>query len=171
VMDLSEIPLPSIKELQRQGEACLQGTVQLALAADQRATTLTGIFGAGAVALLAAAATVLAGAHPDLSLVCGAGVTSLFLLGGAISCAWAGRPIDFFVTGYEPRLLAQSATDEVWMLRYAIEDIQTRIDANRRALERSARLLYQGALIAMAAVLAGAGTFLSLWSSASHPFS
>jgi hypothetical protein len=163
-LDLSAVPSDAIKELHRQGEACLQGTVQLAIAADQRATTLAGIFGAGGIALLAAAATVLAGAHPSLSLLGGAAATSVCFLAGAIFCAYAGRPIDFFVPGYEPRLLAPSATaDEAWLLRYATEDIQQRIDANRGVLERSATHLRKAAILALSAPAFGAGMFLALW--------
>lgn len=54
--DFSNVPDSAVKELHRQGELCLLGTMQLALAADQRATTLSGILGAGAVALAAATA-------------------------------------------------------------------------------------------------------------------
>jgi hypothetical protein len=44
--DFSNVPRGAAKELCRQGELCLQGTVQLAIALDQRATTLTGVVGA-----------------------------------------------------------------------------------------------------------------------------
>jgi hypothetical protein len=46
-LDLDQAPLESVKELHRQAETCLAGTVQLAISADQRATTMAGIFGAG----------------------------------------------------------------------------------------------------------------------------
>lgn len=59
-IDFSTIPEGAIEEILRNGEACLEGTIQLAIAADQRATTMAGIFGAGSVALLAVAATILA---------------------------------------------------------------------------------------------------------------
>jgi len=162
--DFSAVEPEAIKELHRQAETCLQGTIQFAIAADHRATTLTGIFGTGSVALLAAAATVLAGSQPNFALVLGAGVTALFLLGAALSCFWASRPVDFSVAGYEPRLLAPSvAADPIWMVRYATEDMQRRIDFNRAALERAARWVLCGAVIALVAILAGVGTFFAVW--------
>ena len=58
-LEHSDIDLETIEEIHRQGETLIQIMVQLALAADQRATTMTGIFGAGAVALLGAAAALI----------------------------------------------------------------------------------------------------------------
>jgi hypothetical protein len=154
-MDISSVPEESIIELHAQAAACLQGTVQLAIAADQRATTLTGIFGAGTVALLAAAATVLEGSHPSQPLVWSACIAAEFLFAASLCCAWAARPINFSVGGYEPKLLAPAASDKLWMLRCVTEDIQARIDMNRLALDRGARILTAATLIALSSVPAG----------------
>jgi hypothetical protein len=75
--DFSEIPDNAVKELHRQGELCLLGTMQLAVAADQRATTLSGILGAGSVALAAAMAGLISGAHPNLVLIVPAAITQV----------------------------------------------------------------------------------------------
>jgi hypothetical protein len=162
-LDLSAIAPETIGELHRQAEACLDGTVQVALAADMRATTLAGIFGGGSVALLAGAATIVASGaydkfHPLL-------VSALIVAGAwfvaAMLCAWAGRPSNFHLGGYEPRLFEKSATDVTWMLRYATEDMQARIDSNRSALERNAKVLRIGFYFAVFGVLASAALFLS----------
>jgi hypothetical protein len=159
-MDLSSLPESLVEELHKEGVLCLQGTLQLAVAADQRATTLTGVFGAGSVALLAAAATLITANPSNQPLLWGAIATAIFLLSAALFCAWAGRPVDFFLAGYEPKLLAPAANDRGWMLRYATEDIQMRIDANRRVISRSASTLKLGFLIAVGSVPAG---FIAFW--------
>lgn len=43
------IPAEGIDEVFRNGEVCLEDTIKLALAADQRGTPMAGIFGAGSV--------------------------------------------------------------------------------------------------------------------------
>ena len=146
--DFSHVPDQAVGELYRSGETCLMGTVQLAIAADQRATTMAGIFGAGSVALLAAAATVQTGLQGNPALVWAALLTALPLFIAGLVCAWSARPADFYVAGYEPRLLAKSVSDDLWMKRYASEDIQIRIDRNRITLERAAALLSRGAAVA-----------------------
>jgi hypothetical protein len=166
--DFSAIPDNAIRELHRQGELCLLGTVQLALAADQRATTLSGILGAGAVALAAATAGLISGGHPNIVLIAPAATTALFLFVGALLCAWSAQPTEFFIGGYEPRYLAVSCTDEVHPLRYAAEDLQMRIDANRGTLERAAVRQTWGRRVAAAAVPAGVIIFFIMFASSGH---
>lgn len=158
-LDCSAVPDSAIGELHRQGEICLQGTVQLATALDQRATTTSGILGAGALALLTAAAAMSGASRPIVPFIIGATTTAVLLFCGALFCAWAARSTDFFVAGYEPRLLVKSASDENWMLRYAVEDIQMRINANRQALEYSSKLFTWGRRIGLIAVPCGALMF------------
>jgi hypothetical protein len=160
--DFSNIPAAAAKELCRQGELCLQGTIQLAVATDRRATTLAGILGAGSVALVAATVSLSISPEHKIAFIVSAATTALVLYCGALLCAWAARSTDFHVAGYEPRMLAISATEEnteLWMQRYAAEDVQVRIDHNRRELEKSARYLTWGRRIALCAVPLGALTF------------
>jgi hypothetical protein len=160
VVDLAGIPEASLREMHRQAEACLNGTVQLALAADSRATALTGIFGAGAVALLVMVAAVLTGDNSNLALVCAGSAAAALLFFGALVCAWSARPVDFHVGGYEPRLLAVAAGDEVEMIRGVTENIQTNIDANRAALDKAAHTVERGAQLAGASVPVGILVFI-----------
>lgn len=155
LMDLSGLSKEAVEELHRQGQACLEGTVTLAIAADARATTLVGIFGGAALALLAACATILAGPSSQQyhAMLVSAGVAVVSLFAAALCCAWASRPANFHIPGYEPKRLCVSAADVTWMLRYSIMDIQSRIDDNRAALELSARLVAIGMLLAMSGVL------------------
>jgi hypothetical protein len=157
--DFSAIPDEAVDEIFRNGETCLLGTIALATAADQRATTMAGIFGAGSVALLAMAATLKASASGDSALVLASSITALLFFVSALICAWSARPVDFFVGGYEPSKLAECAGDPMWMKRYASEDIQVRIDSNRKTLERAASLLSFGAIVAAAAPLIGTAAY------------
>lgn len=161
-MDLSGLPIENIQELHRQAEACLAGTIQLGVAADQRATTLTGFFGGGCVALLAAIATVIAATSPYHPFMGGAGTIAAFLFAAALTSAMAAAPSDFHVGGYEPKRFAKSAGDVTWLLRYAVADIQERIDFNRAALERSARQIRVAMGFALAAIPFGVLIFAIL---------
>jgi hypothetical protein len=159
--DILALPETTVAIVHKQAEECLAGTVTLATAADSRATTLTGIFGGAAVALLAAGATVLvAPEHKSyLPLLAAASIGALFLFVAAILCAYACRPIDFYVSGYEPKPLSKSATDLTWMLRYGTNDIQVRIDANRKSLAASARQVNWAIWLALFSVLASIAVF------------
>jgi hypothetical protein len=169
-LDCSSVPQAAIGELHRQAEICLQGTVQLAIALDQRATTTSGILGAGALALFAAVASMSMAMRPHIPFIVGASTTAVILFFGASVCAWAARAADFFVAGYEPRFLIKAATDKDWKLRYAVEDLQVRINANRLVLERSARLFTLGRRIGLAAFPCGVVTFLIALLGSHPPF-
>lgn len=162
--DIMALPAATVAIVHKQAEECLTGTVLLATAADSRATTLTGIFGGAAIALLAASATVLAAPEHKsyLPLLIAAFVAALFLFTAAILCAFACRPINYFVGGYEPKYLSKSAADLTWMLRYATDDIQARIDANREVLAASAQKVSWALWLALSSVLASvAGFFIA----------
>ena len=160
--DFSSVPDETVHEFHRQGELMLQGTVQLATAMDQRATTSSGIMAGGAVALLTAAAAMSVADQPFHAFVWSAVATAVPLFVGAVLCAWAARPTAFFVAGYEPRKLLPAVRDKAWMLRFAAEDIQVRITANRRALESSSRLLGWGMGVGLLAAPVGAVVFVTL---------
>ena len=161
-LDLSNIPDGTIEELHRQAETCLQNSMHLAIAADSRATMLGTIFCGGSVALLAAVATIIAGgsAVQLRSAIAALLVTAISFLIATAFCVVAGRPTEFFISGYEPRDLARSATqDRFWMLRYVTEDIQKRIDANKLRLQRSADLLNSGLIAASVGIVGSAALF------------
>jgi hypothetical protein len=110
---LQDAPLESIREIQRQAELCLGGTVELAIAADQRGTTLAGICGAGAFALAAGMAGLLTASSVDGQLVGTASIASAMLFVAALIFAVSARPIDFYVLGYEPKALGGAAQQEI----------------------------------------------------------
>jgi len=157
--DFTDLPEGAVDDVLRLGEATLAGTVQIAVAADQRATAMAGIFGAGFVALLAVAAAIATNQRYMPSLFFAALTTAAGLFAAAVCCAWAARPSDFFLGGYEPRHFRKSAGNVVWMKRYACEDVQKRIDANARSLEKGAKFVLAGAATAFMSPVAGAIAF------------
>jgi hypothetical protein len=157
--------LEAVKEVQRQAESCLHGTLELAIAADQRATTMSGITGAGAAALTAAAVAIYDAKSPDMELVVGAAASAGILFFAAMLFAWAARPVDFHIAGYEPNSLANAERDEKWTSIYVAEDLQRRIDANRSGLARAGRLFKEGLALAALALPVGLAIALGLFTS------
>jgi hypothetical protein len=148
-----------LKELVHQGEVCLSDTVRLAIAADARANTLCGIFGAAGVALLAAAAANFASQHGERAFVVATTVAgSLFIFASAVA-AFAARPIDFFAGGDQPRRLA-NVMETLPQLQHIAADFQMRIDKNRAAMERSAARTMWALYLAGTAVLGGVVAFI-----------
>lgn len=158
--DFSHVPGDAVEEFLRQGQECLAGTMQLAIASDQRAIAMAGIFGAGFIALLATAAAIFTGDRQNVSLFFACVGTAIGLFLASFICAWAARPTDFFVGGYEPRHLSKAVSDPVWMKRYAAEDVQRRIDANGKCLKSASKCVTIGALLALISPLLG---LLALW--------
>jgi hypothetical protein len=61
--------------------------------------------------------------RPEWSLICAAVVAALLFLFASGVAALGGRPIDFYIGGYEPKRLA-TVTDHLSQLRYIAADIQ-----------------------------------------------
>jgi hypothetical protein len=150
------------REILRQGELYLDRTLQTAIAADQRATTLMGIYGAVGVALLVAGATLETRPQPDLSLITSIVVMAFLILIAGLMCGRAGKPVDFYISGYEPNKLMPSSTDRMWLLRYICEDLESRIDANKKILRKSSFLILASFALAGLSVMAGVVIFFAL---------
>jgi hypothetical protein len=90
-------------EILRQAEMMVKGTITVALGADLRAATTMNVFGAGGVALLAAAATLIGGSKPDWLLICAPSVGATGLLIAAALCAYAIAPVSFYLSGARPQ--------------------------------------------------------------------
>ena len=152
--DFTEVDDQAIKEFHRQAELALEGTVKLAIAADSRATTSTSILSAATAGSLVVSANLAGAEHPHAVLIGSIVSASFCLLLAAAYCALASRPIDFYVTGYEPDLLFPAAVSDNHIRRVSTADIQMRIDANRVALKSAAETLRRGqALAALAPVV------------------
>jgi len=158
--DWSAIPEAAVHQLLSEAREHLQGTIELGINADQRSAALCGVFGAAAFALFTVGATVFSGDHNSGILQWASAIAGLILLTSCLLCAAAASPGDFYVAGYEPRLLFPSATDLLWMERYTIEDMQTRIEANRAEINREAQLIKLAVRLAMGGVAIGTAIFV-----------
>jgi hypothetical protein len=157
--DISE---EATREILRQGELYLDRTLQTAIAADQRATTLMGIYGAVGVALLVAGATLGTRPQPELSLIISIVVAAALILLAGLMCGRAGKPVDFYISGYEPEKIMPSSTDRLWLLRYICDDVQCRIEANKEILRKSSSRILASFAVSGASVIAGIVIFFVL---------
>jgi|SRR5271156_465992 len=149
------------REFLSRGQEMVTATLSLAHGADLRNTTMMGIFGAVGVALFAAGAAIFAGSHPSWALAGGAMTAAIGLFIASAICAIAARPIDFFISGFEPKqLVNSSARNDQDRTRVLIAVIQDRIDHNRESLARSARLTVIAMCVGAASLAVGAAAFL-----------
>lgn len=146
-INFTGIPDDAMGEIARLAEDKLRDSVTLSLGMQGRATTLTGIFGAAATALIAGAITT-----SDNGMVAGCIVGAAGLMLAAVSCSWPARSSDFFVTGYKPELLAQTGATKRWVLETLTTDIAERLRRNEDTLARDAQCFNIGLITAAATV-------------------
>jgi hypothetical protein len=157
--DWSAIPETSAREVLRLAELTMADLLHASLAADARATTLSGIFAGVSAAGLAAAVATGAMRHPDPGVVVVLGVMSAGFLGASFVCVHAGRPTEYFAAGYEPAKLQRCAADARWLVGYTVESLDRRIAHNKERLRRSAVWTAVAHKVALISVALGALTF------------
>ena len=157
--DFSEVSADAISEFHRQAELYLEGTMKLALAADSRATTSTNIFTAATIGSLAIAANLAAKDIANPVLIAPVVAAGVFLFAAAAFCGFASRPVNFYITGYEPDIFYDVATTELNMKRKSAEDVQVRIDYNKLCLAIAADTLRIGQALAALSSFAFLSTF------------
>jgi hypothetical protein len=161
-----QIPLELAREIARQGEVRLTAITSLATAADLRATTLCGIFGAASVALAAAVlASITAGNHP-IGLMLAGSVLAVGFFGSALTAAHAGAPRNFFVGGGNPEILREwSWSGDRWrseleMLDATAGRYAASIETDRELLELNSKRLIRALWIAGSSLLIAPLTFV-----------
>lgn len=161
--DFSGVPEGIEAEFLRQAELCLQSTIQVAIASDSRATTLTGTIGAAAAALFVLAGNMASkdASRTDLlaAILVAAGIFAL----SAIFCNAAARPINFHTAGYQPAVLYYAASSDRHIRLEAVSDIQKRIEANNWSLAKASQALTFGRLLAAGAPIASFIVFCLLY--------
>ena len=162
---LSDAPERSIVFIQSQAEVLLGQMGQMAVASDARAMNLSAI--CVTVSLAVAGSTVLWSSGGNL-IAASAGLAGLLFL-AAVFFAMAGRVINFDVAGHEPKSLVRSAESDLWMAIYVIQELQKRIDDNRRVMKCSALLFNVAGVLALLSLPAAV---LIYWSVGAfiHPF-
>jgi len=157
------------REVVRETEAFLGAQLTLAVAADQRSSSMASIFtaaGAGLiVGLIALASTNDARDPSALGIYLGGGFASLLFLVAAIRCVYAALPVGFQVPGN----VAESWKADIEngrSLRCALgeqaENYDGKIAANDKVLKHNAALFKSGAIIAVWAPVAGAAIWLAV---------
>lgn len=164
------------REILRQAEMMISSTLTLAIGTDSRIATSMSFLGAGGIALLGVAVTLIGSKHRDLLLIFSAATCSLGLLVASIICAFAIAPTRFLLPGASPQnLFSADAADKRRLrsdqqrLRAAlIYSAQRAIGHNMTRTIISAQRFKCALLIAGAGVLAGIG-FIAYWA-AHNPF-
>jgi hypothetical protein len=163
------MPPELAREIARQGEARLSALASLGTASDLRATTLCGIFGAGAVAMGAALLAGIISEHPPgFPLIVSGAVVAAGLFVAAIIVGYAAAPRDFYIAGGNPDALRDWSwqgtgwCSEVEMLDATAQRYARSISANRENLERGSRRVRLALLIGCAAPTLGAAVFSAM---------
>ena len=155
-VDWKDVNQEMAKRILTQGELYLQNQVQLAIAADQRATTAASIFASMATAVAAAFIAFWDTSQNKAALI-GGFAGAACLLGAAGLAAWAARPTDFNTPGNHPRQwFSGRRGDLTKMIGGEAESVQRRIDSNdgilsknQEALRNAFRLALLGPIIAL----------------------
>jgi len=145
------------REIKSQGERFLEAQLQVALASDQRAATMAGIFAAIAAAAIAGSIAYWdkTGSAPVLSSGLAGGV---WMMLGVGLCLWAARPVDFYFPGNHPAQWfdLRDDTSLAEALGGEAENYQDRIESN------ASRLVAMGDRLKLGAVLVGTAPIISV---------
>lgn len=157
------------REIARQGEARLAALASLGTASDLRATTLCGIFGAGAVAIGASVLAGIISSHPPaFPLVVSGALAAVGLFLAAIIVGYAAAPRDFYIAGGNPDALRDWSwqgtkwCNEVEMLDATAQRYACSIATNRENLERGSRRVRLALWVGFASPTLGAAVFSAM---------
>jgi hypothetical protein len=157
--DLRALPDDALDEIIRQAEAKMGQIVAMALAADQRASSVGAAYGAISAGLLAAAGTLDTIEHVNLPIIAGLVVAAFCFFLSTCSCFWACRPINFYAVGNNPDSQVPAANDIHWLKRYYCREIDMRLQSNAAVLSRTGRWTLLGQAVAIGAVIAGGAAY------------
>jgi hypothetical protein len=128
----------------RQGELKLTAQMQLALAADNRATVLAGIFSTLAVTGVSGAAVLWKLGPGYGGWLAGLIVQVVLLIGAAYLCVHAARPTDFYTVGNRPMRWWKDGVERKSLaacLKQESDNYQHRIDRNSELITGNANLV------------------------------
>lgn len=161
-MDWSTANKEILERVVEEGESYLRGQLTLATSADQRAAALAAVFTAAATALIAGILALTTTSPPHLRdhfpIYIGGGIASLCFLIAAGFCIAAVFPTNFFLPGNQPEnwhgdIEAKKAIEV--SLAEETQHIQGKIEFNRACIARNATRFKRGAILGIAAPLAG----------------
>jgi hypothetical protein len=161
------IPENVARELVRQAEVNLGSILTIALAADARANTYCGIFGAAALTMGGAVSANTIADHPFYELTGPGVIVALGLLVSAVICAFAGSSREFRIPGANAALRDWAWTGSQWRTESEILDATIirygeSIETNRTVLAEGGRRVNAALIIALSSFLGGAVYFYLL---------
>ena len=166
----TSISVEVAREIVRQGEMRLEASLALTSLGVTRATTLCGIFGGAAVALLAALLAYIGAPHHSARLIWAAGITTPLLFAASVLAAVAGASRDFMGVGAIPEKLRTWAantyrTERRWateteLLETIAEQLDKTIAKNAQLLRYEGRLVNLSLVVALGSLAAG---LLAYW--------
>lgn len=159
-IDWSKSSDDTVREIVREAEAFIAAQVQLATAADQRASVMASVFAAAGAALVAGLIALVGAEHADgkVAIYIGGGLAAGLFLVGAALCVSATLPTGFDLPGGEPnnwRRDVESGRPVIESLREQAENYQGKIDDNGGVLRANAKRFKWGALLGLAAPFVG----------------
>jgi hypothetical protein len=162
-VDWDDVSQDMAREILARGDLYLATQVQMAIAADQRATTAASILASMATAI-AAAFIAFWDKSNNLDALIGGLVGAAFLLVGAGIAAWAARPTDFEASGNHPSgWYAGRKKRLAAMIGGEAESVQRRILKNDITLvnnQKALRNAFKAALLAPVAAVGAWGISL-----------
>ena len=152
------------REILERGERYLQSLHEIAASIDQRASTLSSVFTAGAVTILAVLGTGFDTLATDLRLLIAGLTVAAAWFAAAWFCIEALVPTRFHVPGIHPSTwysVSKQPINEV--LGYAAEEYQERINQNLVINSRATKKLKRGTRLGAAAPAIGLLVWLATW--------
>lgn len=165
-IDWSTVPAETAREIQRQGEMCIEAQFRAALAADARAMSLSGTFAAVASAITGGAIVAATAQAPNRPLLA-AGIVAAAMFYAALALLFAAaRPALFGMPGNEPRTWWNEDDlhgDFAASRGAQIELDQAAIERNEARMARNGRKVRWAMILGMSAPAAGALAAAIAW--------
>lgn len=147
-----------VREVFRSGEKYLDGQLQLATSADQRAAVLGGVYTAAGTAVVGYLLAIFTSWQASLAILVGGLLAAVLFVAGAALCICTCLPAGFYLPGNEPEQWygdVDNGRDLAEVLGEEAENYQSKIADNRATLQRNARLYKWGAIAGIAAPVLG----------------
>jgi hypothetical protein len=149
----------------RQGELRLDAQLQLAIASDQRATTLAGIYAAVATALLGWSGWLTTTPDGSAALAAAFSTTAVLLLVAASLCIYVARPMGIATVGAKPETWTDNGaldrSPEEAFLKEA-KNYDEYISDNRLKFDKNSQKLNWALGLSVFAPVAGTAVYVAI---------
>lgn len=154
-IDWAGISEDTARQIMAQGETFMQAQLQAAIAADGRATTMSGLYITLALAVLASGFGYWDSAKSSSALLAGL-FAGILLIIAAIFASWSARPCDFYFPGNQPsQWFPVRKVPLTHLLGGEAENYEARIVFNEEVLGLNKTALERAHITAIFAPVAG----------------